>query len=294
MKKLFAAITAGTLLFSGGLTSINAAAAPDGGFSTAEISASEVRPVLSLSATEISYDKIPDDRIVNVTLTVSDSFKKYSTVELWTVFDDRLTVVTDKDGYPAAKAGDAVRLLKSCFRFPGYYDGKAKKLVSMNGVRMITAGTADYGLDGTLFTVPVILPENVKAGDKFTLSFFYADRSTTNNDFANSMFTNSRNDDTGKLMQAWAFTKGLKEGSITITGDSAPTLGDVNLDGKITVADAVAVLQFIANQKKYALNDQAKTNADVDGQSGITGTDASVIQKVDAGVLKVSDLPLKK
>ena len=107
------------------------------------------------------------------------------------------------------------------------------------------------------------------------------------------MFTNSRNDSAGKLMQAWAFTNGLREGSITITGDVSSMLGDVNLDGKITVSDAVAVLQYIANQNKYSLSDKAKKNADIDGQSGITGTDAVVIQKVDAGVLKVSDLPLK-
>ena len=295
MKKIIAALAAGALLVTSALSgsTLSASAAPDGGFTEAEIAKSEVKPVLTLSDIELSYDKIPEDRIVNVTLSVSDAFKKYATVEIWTVFDDRLTVVADDKGVPAAKAGDAVRLLTTCFRSPSYYDSKAKALVKLNGVRMITAGTSDYGLDGTLFTVPVKLPSDVQPGDSFNLGYYYADKTVTNNDFTNSMFTNARNDSDGKLMQAWLFTNGLNRGSITITGEMTNTYGDVNLDGKITVSDAVAVLQYIANKQKYPLTANAMKNADVDGQSGITGTDAVVIQKVDAGVLRQSALPLK-
>lgn len=60
--------------------------------------------------------------------------------------------------------------------------------------------------------------------------------------------------------------------------------GDANEDGKITVSDAVAVLQYIANAEKYALSEQGKKNADCDGEKGITGSDAIMIQKMDAGV----------
>lgn len=75
------------------------------------------------------------------------------------------------------------------------------------------------------------------------------------------------------------------------TGDVSTLCGDVNLDGKITVSDAVGVLQFIANQKKYALKEQALRNAECDGVDGITGGDAAAIQKMDAGLVK--QLPLK-
>lgn len=61
--------------------------------------------------------------------------------------------------------------------------------------------------------------------------------------------------------------------------------GDANLDNKITVSDAVTVLQFLANQNKYPLTDAAKINADVDGIKGITGGDAIAIQKIDAGII---------
>lgn len=69
--------------------------------------------------------------------------------------------------------------------------------------------------------------------------------------------------------------------------------GDVNLDGKVDIADATRVLQHIGNSDKYPLSDQAKKNADVCAPEGITATDSLTIQKVDAGLIKQSDLPLK-
>ncbi len=61
--------------------------------------------------------------------------------------------------------------------------------------------------------------------------------------------------------------------------------GDANGDGKVNVADAVAVLQYIANKAKFPLDEQGIINADIDGSPGITGSDAIAIQKIDAGVL---------
>ena len=66
--------------------------------------------------------------------------------------------------------------------------------------------------------------------------------------------------------------------------------GDANCDGKINVSDAVAVLQYIANKGKYPLEDWGSTNADCDGESGITGGDALAIQQYDAGIIE--KLPL--
>ena len=60
--------------------------------------------------------------------------------------------------------------------------------------------------------------------------------------------------------------------------------GDANCDQKINVADAVAVLQYIANQSKYPLDEYGSWNADVDGSAGITGGDAIFIQRIDAGL----------
>jgi len=61
--------------------------------------------------------------------------------------------------------------------------------------------------------------------------------------------------------------------------------GDANDDGKVNVADAVAVLQYIANKEKYPLTASGIAGADCDGVKGITGGDAIYIQKLDAGII---------
>lgn len=78
-----------------------------------------------------------------------------------------------------------------------------------------------------------------------------------------------------------------------VTTPSSPVerfAGDANLDGKVTIADAVAILQHIGNNDKYCLSAQGKINAEVDGSSGITGGDALMIQKVDAGLIQPNEL----
>ena len=62
--------------------------------------------------------------------------------------------------------------------------------------------------------------------------------------------------------------------------------GDANEDGKVSISDAVRILQYVANSGKYELSEQGKINADVDGKAGVTGSDAAEIQKYDAGLIK--------
>ncbi|MBO7395040.1 MAG: DUF4832 domain-containing protein [Ruminococcus sp.] len=67
-------------------------------------------------------------------------------------------------------------------------------------------------------------------------------------------------------------------------------IGDANCDKKVTVSDAVAILQFIANKDKYTLSDIGRQNADCyNVGDGITANDALAIQKLDAKV--ISSLP---
>nr|AEV58521.1 scaffoldin C [Ruminococcus flavefaciens] len=75
----------------------------------------------------------------------------------------------------------------------------------------------------------------------------------------------------------------------TTTTENKPGVslrGDANLDNKVSVADAVAILQSIATKDKYALKPQGAVNGDVEGNNdGITGADALRIQKWDAGAI---------
>lgn len=61
-------------------------------------------------------------------------------------------------------------------------------------------------------------------------------------------------------------------------------LGDANGDFKISISDSVKILQYLANTEKYPLTAQQKINADCYNiGDGITGMDAQLIQKYDAG-----------
>ena len=62
--------------------------------------------------------------------------------------------------------------------------------------------------------------------------------------------------------------------------------GDANSDFKVSISDAVKILQNLANKEKYPLTEQETTNADCyDPGSGVTGMDAQAVQKLDAGII---------
>ncbi|MBR3970802.1 MAG: hypothetical protein IKJ87_06960 [Ruminococcus sp.] len=60
--------------------------------------------------------------------------------------------------------------------------------------------------------------------------------------------------------------------------------GDSNCDKKQTIADAVAILQYLGNPDDYPLSELGAFNADSDN-NGITADDAVRIQQKDAGIL---------
>ncbi len=74
---------------------------------------------------------------------------------------------------------------------------------------------------------------------------------------------------------------------------SATLYGDANCDGIVSMADAASVFQSIGNPDKYGLSEQGAINADINGKAGITADDAIVIQKAYAGLIDISELPLK-
>ena len=110
-------------------------------------------------------------------------------------------------------------------------------------------------------------------------------------------------DHTGESSETTTTTTATTTTATTTTSSTTPAettttaelpevtlLGDANLDKKVSVADAVAILQALANKDKYALKPQGAANADCfDPGDGVTGKDALAIQKLDAK--SISKLP---
>ena len=256
-------------------------------FTQEEIESSEIKPQLSFPQINISEAKAKENPEITVSLTLSGAERKYSTAEIWTSFDSRLSVKKDDDtGDNYFESGYAFKNLNVTGGKSSYYDNSGNTVRDLNGIRIIGTSGKDTGLDGTVFTTTVILPDDVKEGDVFPLKVIHMTMENANNDFVNSTFTNADNDRTGKLMGEWLFTNGLNDGFIKITGEQETLYGDVNLDGKVSISDAVRILQYIANSEKYSLDAQAKDNADVYSRGdGVTAKDAVSIQKLDAGVI---------
>lgn len=62
--------------------------------------------------------------------------------------------------------------------------------------------------------------------------------------------------------------------------------GDANDDGKVSLADAVLIMQSLSNPNEYKLTEQGRDNADVYNRGdGITPADALSIQKLDIHVI---------
>ena len=78
---------------------------------------------------------------------------------------------------------------------------------------------------------------------------------------------------------AAATTASASAGKVTL-------IGDANCDKKVTVADAVAILQSLANKDKFGLTPEGAANADCcDVGDGVTAKDALAIQRLDAKVI---------
>lgn len=79
----------------------------------------------------------------------------------------------------------------------------------------------------------------------------------------------------------------------TTSGEDKTFYGDSNLDGKVSVADAVLIMQALSNPNEYKLKPQGEINADVVGNgNGVTSKDALAIQMVDLKLIAQEDLPV--
>lgn len=120
-----------------------------------------------------------------------------------------------------------------------------------------------------------------------------AETTTTTTETTTTITTTTTTEETTTTTTTTTTEETTTTTTTTVTEVSATLWGDANLDQKVTIADAVAILQHIGNKDKYGLKQQGLINSDVYGHGdGLTAMDAYTIQKVDAGVLTESDLPV--
>lgn len=86
------------------------------------------------------------------------------------------------------------------------------------------------------------------------------------------------------------------ENNIKILADieSKTISGDANCDGKVEIADATLILQYLTNKDEYQLKAQGMINADCcNTGDGVTAQDALAIQMLDAGVIEALPTTIK-
>ncbi|MDE5936688.1 MAG: leucine-rich repeat protein, partial [Ruminococcus sp.] len=66
----------------------------------------------------------------------------------------------------------------------------------------------------------------------------------------------------------------------------ATLFGDANCDGRVTIADATAIIQYLGNEDEYGLSAQGFVNADCyNPGDGVSGKDANAIKMFEAGLI---------
>ena len=83
------------------------------------------------------------------------------------------------------------------------------------------------------------------------------------------------------------------EGGNSSSGTDDTVYGDVNVDGKVNISDAVLIMQSIANPDEFKVTEQGKLNGDVvDNGSGLTNVDALAIQYVEIKTITSAAFPM--
>ncbi len=282
------------------------------GFTQTEIDSSEVKPTIAIESKILTAEEAKGNEYIEIPVIVSGAQYKYASTGLHIYYDSRLETVKNTLGFPDVEKGSAIERLSLA---PPEEDPSAAEM-GMKGLFLVTAGDKTTGADGTMWTLKFVLPDDAESGDVFPIDIVYRENKKTS-----SMFSNVTNNSDGKLMSAYVFTRGIcngvtkqfvpdnddisrcpaiselsadVDGYIAIEGNIERNIcGDANCDNTIDLADAAAIFQHIGNEDKYGLSAEGYANSDTNGDGIVTGADAIVIQRIEAGEIKASDLPFK-
>ena len=159
---------------------------------------SPVKPVLSLSRIELTLEEAMESPTQTVELRVKGADRKYAPTALHINYDERLTIVME-DGYYADR-GKAIDKLDDV-QYPS----------GPHSFGLVTAGAGNFGRDGLMWSFRFTLPDDMKEGDVYPICIEYRRPGVTND-----LFTDVKNDEVGKMMEAWVFTNGIEHGYIKI------------------------------------------------------------------------------
>jgi len=223
----------------------------NGGYTAGEIEAAEIKPHASLSKIVIPSSYAGTTQ--NVTLSIEGADKKWASAFISVYYDKRLELVKNDFGDPSCRKGNASQYLN--IMHVKEDNDSAVLGNDWGGLAVTCSSVSDNGLDGDIVTIDFVVPKDAKPGDVFPFDIAY--KSTPN---GHSLFTNSANNETGKLMQAYLFTKGIydpvynsnfaaSEEDIARVPDLAKI--DSGFDGYIAIEDDphLIVTSDSANQK---------------------------------------------
>ena len=179
-------------------------------YTAEEINTSTVKPVLSLSKTEVDYTNAGQQ--VPVTLSVKGADKAWNCMGVHIYYDERLILETKTNGTINYSIGAAAEDIP--FRVADSTD---------NGIFFTCSGEANLGRDGDIVTFYFTLPNNINPGDSFPIEIKY-EYTILDDIIATDLFTNRiDNLSRDELMEAYVFTKGIENGYINVTGEIAAT-----------------------------------------------------------------------
>ena len=168
------------------------------------------KPILSVS--RIKLEAIPSDRMVTVDIAVSGANQAYCTTGFHIYYDDRLTIAKNKYGsidvrpYADQEAGDQAL---------AFTNNQAPKEdptapVGWKGLFVSTRGNGNVGLDGKMWGIKFVLPEDAKPGDVYLVEIWYMIADSVLDCFRSA----APNSTESKNMEAYVFTKGIRHGYI--------------------------------------------------------------------------------
>lgn len=152
--------------------------------------------------------------------------------------------------------------------------------------------------DGTIFTLPFVVPQNAVAGDSYTVAVQvdYLD-DTNHSNLLSRVVVNAgeivipkENPSTEPFSpQGTTVTSTTTTTTTTVTTTTAPEAdtylrGDVNVDGKVAISDVVLLSRYV-NEEPVTVTKQGKKNADVNNDSMLDTSDATMILKIIAKLI---------